>query len=554
MSSLQHEGTFLYHTQCPKCGSSDANSVYSSGTTFCFACNTYGRLSEDAEGLPFYTPGRKKSLLSLVLEKSPISSTTRGITSETFSKFNYTYGTHNGQKVHIAPYYWKDELVAQHIRTPDKKFSWTGSVEHLELFGQRLWRNSGDYRKRIVVTEGELDCLSISQAFNNKWPVVSIPSGAQSAAKYLKMNLEFLEGYDEVVLAFDSDEPGRKAAKECAILFTPGKVKIAQWSPLKDANDWLKEGKASEIATRIYEAKLFRPDGIVAGTDLWETVLEPPVPGYEIQYPLLNETLLGLRKGELVMFTAGSGIGKSTVVHELGYELMMKHGLKIGTVALEENVKRTAERYMSIYLEKPLHISREGVTEAQLKEAFDATVGSGKMFLYDHWGSLESRHLMSKLRYMVKGLGVDFIILDHISIVVSGLEEAGADERKDIDRLMTNLRSFAEETKVGILAIVHLKRKENGKSFNEGRKVSLSDLRGSAALEQLSDAVIALERNQQGKDPNISTIRVLKNRYTGVTGEADLLEYNPDTGRLLATTAYEFEDETVGEEEEELPF
>jgi twinkle protein len=63
---------------------------------------------------------------------------------------------------------------------------------------------------------------------------------------------------------------------------------------------------------------------------------------------------------------------------------------------------------------------------------------------------------------------------------------------------MTKLRSLAEETGVGIIAIVHLKRAKD-KTFNEGSQISLNDLRGSASLEQLSDNVIALERDQQAK-------------------------------------------------------
>ena len=538
---MTSEATFLRHTSCPTCGSSDGNSEYSDGHYFCFVCQTY------TKGERRVTPISQ----NLIQDLRPINKLTRGIREETFSKFNYCYGTYRGATVHVAPFYFKGKLVAQKIRTKDKDFYWVGEAKNIELFGQHLWKNSGDYRKRIIITEGEIDCLSVSQAFSNKWPVVSIPSGAQSAAKYLKQQLEFLEGYEEIVLGFDNDEPGRKATEECCQLFSPGKVKVADWSPYKDANEMLQDGKAYEITQRVFDAKQYRPDGIVAAEDLWEVVNTPPEKGYDIQYPKLNGMLQGLRKGELVMFTAGSGIGKSTIVHEIGYYLKQQYGLKIGVIALEENVKRTIERYMSIYLEKPLHISREGFSEEDLKVAFD--VASQNLWLYDHWGSLETSRLLSKLRYMVKALGVDFIILDHISIVVSGLEDAGQDERKDIDRLMTNLRSLAEETNVGILGVVHLKRKEQGKSFNEGRQVSLSDLRGSGSLEQLSDAVVALERDQQGDSPNRSTIRVLKNRFTGVTGQADELDYSPTSGRLLAVSGFENE-ETEKDNEEEVPF
>jgi twinkle protein len=145
---------------------------------------------------------------------------------------------------------------------------------------------------------------------------------------------------------------------------------------------------------------------------------------------------------------------------------------------------------------------------------------------------------------MVVGLGCSFILLDHISIVVSGLDFGiGDNERLMIDRLLTKLRSLIEETGCGVQAIVHLKRKSqnSGKGYNEGGRISLSDLRGSGSLEQLSDAVIGMERDQQDEAlKNLSRLRVLKCRRTGDTGVGDILEYSQFTGRLTATDMDDF--------------
>jgi twinkle protein len=122
--------------------------------------------------------------------------------------------------------------------------------------------------------------------------------------------------------------------------------------------------------------------------------------------------------------------------------------------------------------------------------------------------------------------------------VISGQESSGEGERKDIDRLMTKLRQLAEKTGVGIIAIVHLRQPE-GKPHEEGGRVTLSQLRGSGSLKQLSDNVVAIERNQQGSDPNQSVIRVLKCREFGETGVTDVITYNPITGRLLPGEAVE---------------
>lgn len=101
---------------------------------------------------------------------------------------------------------------------------------------------------------------------------------------------------------------------------------------------------------------------------------------------------------------------------------------------------------------------------------------------------------------------------------------------------MTLLRTLVQETGIGLLLVSHLKRPE-GRGHEEGAQTSLAQLRGSAAIGQLSDMVLGLERNQQGPDPNITAVRVLKNRFSGQTGVACHLRYDPDTGRLAETDA-----------------
>lgn len=457
----------------------------------------------------------------------------RGISLETCMHFSYGAGRVGEKVCHVAPYHdVHGNLTAQHLRFKDKEFRWRGDVKSATLFGQRLWRAGG---RKVVVTEGEIDCLSISQLQGNKWPVVSIPNGAQSGAKYVRASLEWLEAYDEVVFAYDMDEPGQEAAKECAALLMPGKAKIARL-PLKDANECLMRGKGKELLDALWQAHPFRPDGIRCGADLWDVVLKPPPTGYSTPYPGIDARLHGLRPGELYLYTAGSGIGKSTLVNEIGYHLKMGHGLPIGIMALEENPARNARRYLGIHLNKPLHLpeAHAGVDQTELKAAFNAVMGDDKWWIYDHFGSSDIDTLLGKLRYMAVGLGCRVIVLDHISIVVSGLDEAGGEsERKTIDKLMTRLRQLIEETGIMVLAVVHLKRPDKGKSYNDGRQVSLTDLRGSGALEQVSDVVISLERDQQGDEPDKARIRVLKNRPTGDVGPAGWVRYHKDTGRLL---------------------
>ena len=522
-----HEGHFTHHAGCPSCGSSDAVSVYSEGTAYCFACEAFFK-NWEGNGTEV-EPTRVAEGLITSYEFKAL--TKRGISEETCRKYGYSIGHHKGSPCHIAPYRKDGHIVAQHLRFPDKGFAWLGDGKNPELFGQHLFKGG----KRLTVTEGEIDCLTISQVLGNKWPVCSVPSGAQSAKKAFKHNLEFLESFQEVVICFDMDEPGMKAAEECAQLLTPGKARVVSLQGFKDANEMLLANKVAQLVSSFWEAKVYRPDGILNGSDLDEVLLEyfhkGVTRGFSTPYPELDALTYGLHKGKLLTLTAGSGIGKSTLAHEIGAYLHQEHNQKIGIVALEESVRDSSLKQMSIHMNKPLLLDMTGVTEEQFKVAQAKTVCRGDMYLYDHFGSVDSDNLMFKLRYLAVGCEVDFIILDHISIVISGQDNA--DERKAIDLLMTNLRSLAEETGVGLIVISHLTRVGKGASHEEGGRVTLGQLRGSGAIAQLSDFVVALERDQQGEDPDVTLLRVLKNRHVGKLGPAGHCKYFHDTGRLM---------------------
>jgi len=452
----------------------------------------------------------------------------REITDATCEKFGYGVGRYGGRPVQVAPYRTRNgALVAQKLRFPDKSFSWVGEPKQAGLFGEHLWRDGG---RKIVITEGEIDALSVSQLQSNKWPVVSVPNGAGGAKKSIQKSLEWLELFEEVIFMFDTDEEGRAAAKECAALLSPGRAKIATL-PLKDANEMLVAGRGSEVIDAIWGAKSYRPDGIITGEDVW-AYLTKEEPQSSILFPHggLNGKTRGMRGGELVTFAAGTGSGKSTLCKEVAYAAISA-GERVGYIALEEPVKRSAQGLLSIALNKPLHLDPNAVDSATLRAEFEKLCD--KVAFYDHFGSLESDNLLSRIRYMIRGLGCSLIFLDHLSIVVSGIDTD--DERKAIDVVMTRLASLAQETGAVIVLVVHLNRGE-GKPHEEGRPVAMRDLRGSGGIAQLSHTIIAIERNQQDEETrHLSTVRVLKCRWTGDTGVAGYMRYDRDTGRLTET-------------------
>lgn len=531
---MERDGSeFIAHTPCPACPSSDGFALYDDGHGYCFSCGHY-------EGTNQHTEERSSPKVNteLVNQGDNRALAKRHITEETTKRFDYQIGKFKGKTVQIANYKNNSgTTVAQKLRFPNKDFLFIGDTKEAGLYGQWMWRDGG---KRLVVVEGEIDCLSVSQVIGKNWPVVSVPTGSKGAKKAMQKQLEWLCKFDSVILMFDSDDAGKEAAKECAGLFPAGKAKIALL-PRKDANEMLVAGDTKEITNAMFDAKPFRPDGIVNGTELWDVVTsEDNTVSFDYPYAGLNAKTLGMRKGEIVTVTAGSGIGKSQLCREFSHFLLTQ-GETVGYIALEESVKRTSLGLMSLAINKPLHLGTVEVSQDELKEAFDSTLGTGRVFLYDHWGSTDSQNLMDKIRYLASGCECGWVILDHISIVVSGME--GGDERRLIDNTMTKCRALVEELKIGLILVSHLKRPE-GKGHEEGGRTTLAQLRGSAGIAQLSDIVLGCERDQQDQETgNVTVVRVLKNRWTGETGVGCLLEYDKYTGRMTEISSAEFDDD-----------
>jgi hypothetical protein len=192
--------------------------------------------------------------------------------------------------------------------------------------------------------------LSVYQAFGGRYSIVSLPHGANSAKKALSTALEWLNGFDKVILAFDADEPGKKAMEECSQLFDPTKVRICNWTK-KDPNEMLIAGEDEAIRKCVWNAQEIRPQGII---DLSEITADDfndlAVKGYDMPFPQLNAALGGLRQRTLNTLVAREKSGKMFSLDTLipTPEGMKELGdLSVGDVVLSSYGEETTINYIS---------------------------------------------------------------------------------------------------------------------------------------------------------------------------------------------------------------
>ncbi len=522
---LENQSNLIRKTSCLSCSSSDARAIYDDGHSYCFSCQTY--FQDEEKELPTMT---KKVPVDLIKDGQITALKNRKIYQETCERYHYQTGMDSkGIGCHIANYFDKDGIrVAQKIRYADKRFTCLGNAKDMPLFGMHTVNNTRD---KIAITEGEIDCLSLSQCLGGKHNVVSLPNGISNVGKVMKNHYEFLDQFDEIVLFFDNDEHGQSAIADAVQFLPSNKVRIATLSR-KDASDCLTNGDSQELVDAFYKARPWRPSGITDFSSLLPNLLEKSQSGIKTPFSTLDKMIGGLRPSSLTVISAGSGVGKSTFCREIAYDLGFGSNTKVGLMMLEESVTTTARSLISIHLEKNVVINSD-IPEDLIRQAHTALAHTNNFVLFDSFGSMEINDLLSRIRFMVTGLECQVVVLDHITIASSGMLDRIGDERKMIDATMTKLRSIVQELDFHLIVVTHLRRPQGEKGYEDGLRVSLQSLRGSHSLVQLADNVVSL--NVVGHDKNFRNLEVLKNRWSGITGFAGYLKYDKDSGRLWET-------------------
>ena len=444
---------------------------------------------------------------------------------------------------HFYPYSKKGVVVGYKERRLPKAFSIHGDAKGkgLELFGQNVAQGS----KTLIITEGELDAMAVSQAQYDKYqkffPVVSIPSASQISC--ILDNREFVRKFESVILMFDNDDAGQKALNEAAKIVGFDKVKIAKL-PEKDASDVLVKHGSETLMRCIFDAQAYSPAGVVKGEEIWKQYLEranTPVLPYPECIGGLNERIKGMRAGEIVLFTSGTGSGKSTVIKEIVLHIKATTQDNIGLISLEESVGDTAEKFIGMQLKKSLE--DEVVPVEETRKAYEDVFGDERVVLLDHQGSVSDDSLLDKIEHLAL-TGCKYLVLDHITIAVS----EGADGKtgnEAVDYVMSSLLKIVKKYNIWLGVISHLRKTDSrSKPFEQGHMPSMDDIKGSGSIKQISFDIIGFCRDMTADDERVrNTIKfmVLKCRKNGNTGNAGSAYYDSKTTRLKRVTMNDFE-------------
>lgn len=529
----QHEtaSEFVGKEPCPSCGSNDNLARYSDGHAYCFGqgCEYYE--PPEADGETNHTKKTKSAFDAIARRTQAL--TKRGITEQTCKLWGYGIGqVYNArtEKVEVVQVvdirdHTTRTLIAQKARTKNKDFVILGDVSSKPFIGAHLWSGG----RRLVITEGEIDAMSVSQIQGNKWPVVSILNGAKSAKKNIIENLDYCKRFEEVVLLFDMDEPGLSAAKECAeILMSVVTTKIARL-PLKDANDMLIAGRGEEVTLAIWNAEEYKPDGLVEVDDIIEEALADLPPGLPWMFPEMNKSSNGRHFGEVHTIGAGTGVGKTDLLLQQADFDVRDLGLKVALFLVEndpaEVLQYLAGKADGKFYYVPGHEHRN--QPSAMREAMEKY--RDRVVIYDNFGLCDWDLIKTRVLYLISR-GFRVFYLDHLTALATG---GAKDEKAELESIMADIAEFAKRHNVLFILVSHLSTPE-GKAHEEGGRVMIRHFKGSRSIGFWSHAMYGLERNQQNEDEeerHITTIRQLKRRKFGRgVGKVTRSKYDPETG------------------------
>lgn len=483
---------------CPSdtCGSSDGYHTYDDGHGYCFSCNTY--FPSETNVLVLH--GQQEDV---TYEYLPW----RGVSADTFKFYETKTKVKNGKPISLGYQYPNGSFK---VRLLDKKeFYSVGDIAKAGLFGRN--RFSAGAHKYVCITEGELDAHALYQTLrDSSVPVCSVQSAA-TGLRDCRVDFDFLNSFEHIVLAFDNDEAGRGLTRTVASLFDARKLRQLKFSKHKDATAYVEAGEENELRSLFWKARAYLPDNIKSSLkDFSDILLVPPKLGIPYPFPSLTSMTYGIRTGESVLFTALEGVGKTELMHHIEAHLLKEipDGQAVGSIYLEEPADRHLQALAGIFLKKPAHLPDSGVTAVERVQAIkDLVRVDDRLCIYSSFGTDNPDNILDTIRWLVTGANCRYILLDHLNMVCSGLQ--GEDERRALEYLCTKLEMLVVELDFALIMVSHVN--DEGQTRTSRWTAKIANIRVDLKRDALSTDLTTR---------NTLELSVSKNRYGGLTGPA----------------------------------
>jgi len=501
---MKKEGFEKYHLPCPCGKSSDAYCTNKDGSGHCFSCGEH------------FFNGVKK-IENDKKEKVRFHAH-RGISEATMRFYDIRTKLLDDIPFEVGFPYSKDSFKIRSFE--GKNFRSEGNMKEASLFGQDKFDPGS--KDSVTITEGEYDAATIYEVTRGKSAAVSVRS-ASSAFKDCIKARDFLNSFKRIYICFDNDDPGQRAAREVSSLFDFNKVYHVRFSKYKDANDYFQNNEAEELYRLWDNARRYSPDNIISTFSEIEEALKESNEDQIGTYPFhaLQEATYGLHRGEIVVFKGLSGIGKTEVFRAIEHHLLKTTKSNIGVIHLEEDNATTIKAIAGYELGVQATVPDCGLSQTDIFQGYKSALGGDdrRVHLYSSFELEDENLLLDNIRFLVTAAGCDFVFLDHITWIATGMQNE--DERLKLDRITQKLKLLAKELRFCLIMISH--------TNDDGRT------RGSRNIENVANTMIHLERDKKSHDEitrRTTLMMVEKVRLGGHTGPAGSLYFDPFTGKL----------------------
>lgn len=417
--------------------------------------------------------------------------------------------------------------------TGKKRFGWaTPKNQNTTMFGLDKCVN---FNSPLYITEGNEDCATLIDLGFQATSVLS----ASTAIEDINNSIEYINKFPEINICMEKDKASIPVIEEIKNILSHKCLKIINLSPRKDANEWVigDHPDRDELVKRCLDGEENVPIGIIFGDQIDLKALRKPLPkGIELPYPKLQEVTKGIIPGNLWILTAGVSIGKSSVMRDFSY-CFRQQGYKVANIYVEEDARVSQQNYIAAELGIPIGeimIDPTIVDEQEwYKVGKKVLQNKDLMFINEKW-ERNTENLLKTIKYLANVKKYDIILIDHITAIINSTSTSKGGRVQDIDWLCEQLFNLGRATGVRILLVSHLKRPQSPPYWDEGRKPSIYDLRGSGSLEGKPDVILGLSRNQKSEtEVDILKLEVLKNRWFSKIGMVDELIYINESGRLI---------------------